>query len=85
MANWKYQIELNQVINDLSEQYDLECPKEPCPQEVKEALAKELQKAPPLAHYAKKIQKATSIAQVNRILNSVFNTADASLVWCGLY
>ncbi len=84
MAAWRYKIELNKVLTEMSEKHDLECHEEPCPKEVKEALAKELEKAWPLKRFCQKILDAKSIAQVNRILENVWNAADTERVWCGL-
>lgn len=84
MANWRYKIELNKVLTEMSEKHDLERHEEPCPKEVKEALAKELEKAWPLHRFCEKILNAKSIAQVNRILENVWNAADTEGVWCGL-
>jgi hypothetical protein len=82
--NWRFKIELNQVINTMSDKYDLSCVEEKCPKEVKEALANEVKKAWPLARFADRILKAKSIAAVNRILENVFNEADYQKVWCGI-
>jgi len=84
MANWQHRIELNQVINQVSEDHDLTRLEEPCPEEVREAIAAECEKAAPLRHFGKKIRGAKSIAEVNRILTNVYSVADRELVWCGL-
>ena len=83
MANWLYKIELNSVINKMTEKYNLEMVEEDCPEEVKIALANEIRKAPPIAHLANRIMKCKAIAAVNRTLNTVFDRADENLVWCG--
>lgn len=83
MAAWRYKIELNPLIQTLSEQYDLTNHEEPCPDEVREQLALEVEKAWPLNMYGKKLRKAKSIAELNRILNNVFDRADLEMVWCG--
>jgi hypothetical protein len=82
--NWRYKIELNKALTEMSEKYDLERHEEPCPKEVKEALASEIKKAWPLQRFCQKILDAKSIAQVNRILENVWNAADTERVWCGL-
>ena len=84
MANWLHKIELNAVIAEVSEEYDLECVEEKCPQEAKESLALEVEKAPPIAHFGALIRKCKSIAAVNRMLERIFNAADAQKVWCGM-
>jgi hypothetical protein len=70
MANWRYKIELNKVLTEMSEKHDLERHEEPCLKEVKEALANEIGKAWPLKRFCEKILKAKSIAEVNRILEN---------------
>lgn len=84
MANWRHKIELNQAINKVSEEYDLTRLEEPCPVEVRDALAVECEKVFPLRRFGKKFRDAKSIAEVNRILDDVFDVADKKLVWCGL-
>lgn len=83
MANWNYKIELNKVMTKVSNDFDLSNYEEECPKEVKEAIAIEVEKAIPLKHFAPKLRKAVSIAEVNRIIERVYNEADRSLVWCG--
>ncbi|MFY4731208.1 hypothetical protein [Nitrospira sp. BLG_2] len=82
--NWRHKIELNQVINQMTDKYDLSRFEKRCPTEVKETLATEVAKAPPLARFADLIRKAKTIAAVNRILENVFNEADYHKVWCGI-
>lgn len=84
MANWRYKIELNQAISQVTEDYDLSRVEEPCPEEVRDILAKECEKAAPLRRFGQQFRDAKSIAEVNRILNDVFEEADKKLVWCGL-
>ncbi|RJQ30326.1 hypothetical protein C4565_00650 [Candidatus Parcubacteria bacterium] len=83
MANWKHNIELNKVINQASEEHDLTRFEEDCPEEVKEAIAREIEKAWPLSHHAKEIRAVKSIAALNRRLVLVFDDADYHKVWCG--
>lgn len=83
MANWRYKIELGEVLRQISENYDLNRAEEDCPVEVKIAVATEVEKAAPLAHFGKRIRRAKTIAKVNRILQEVYNEADYSKVWCG--
>lgn len=82
--NWRYKIELRKVLSDMADQHDLERVEEPCPEEVKTAIATEIEKALPLHRFAKQIRQAKSIAAVNRILNKIYDEADQSAVWCGL-
>lgn len=82
--NWRHKIELNKVIADMTEKYDLSCFEEDCPSEVKTALASEVEKAFPLARFAYRLRNAKSIAAVNRLLAKIFNEADSQGVWCGL-
>lgn len=81
--NWRETIELNPVISEMSEKYDLDHVENDCPEEVKEKLAGEVEKSWTLKRFAPKLLKAKSIAEVNRILGNVFNEADRSKVWCG--
>jgi hypothetical protein len=80
MANWRYNIELNRVISEVTEEYNLEG-EELCPDEAKEALAAEVEKAPPLTHFGQRIRKCKSVAGVNRLLDEIYDAADAALVW----
>lgn len=84
MADWRHHINLRTVIDDCCEEYNLECVEEDCPEAVKEAIATEIEKAWPIQHFGPRIRDCVSIAEVNRVLNAVFNEADAKLVWCGL-
>ena len=84
MANWRFQIQLNKVLADQEEKHDFSRVEEPCPQECLEELAVEVSKAWPLARFAGQLRKAKSIAEVNRILENVYNAADTHRVWCGL-
>ena len=83
MSNWRYECALNQVIAQMSEQFDLTRLEESVPVEVRRALSEEVKKALPLVRFAPTIMDARSIAEMNRILENVFDTADAELVWCG--
>lgn len=83
MANWKYKIDLNKVISEMSDKHDLSYVEEDCPQEVKDAIAGEIRKAEPISYLAGRILNCKSIAAVNRALGRVFEEADRRLVWCG--
>lgn len=83
MAAWRHKIELNKVIREASEKHDLSRFEEPCPEEVKIALAEEVKKAWPLQRFAGYITERKSIAELNRILENLFNAADREKVWCG--
>jgi hypothetical protein len=82
--NWRYKIDLNQVIAELMDDYDLTCMEEDCPPEVKERLIAEISKATPLLRFIDQLQEVKSIAAVNRVLSDVYDEADVSKVWCGL-
>jgi len=84
MVNWRHRIELNETLERVSDEFDLTRHEEPCPEEVREALAVECEKAPPLQRFGRQIREAKSIAEVNRILDTVYSVADEQLVWCGL-
>lgn len=83
MANWKHRIQLNEVLEKVNDEYDLSEFERPCPAKVKAMLAAEVEKAPPLRGFAPVIQKAKTIAELNRVLARVFDVADEQLVWCG--
>lgn len=80
---WRYEINLNVVLSELGEEFDLSRHEEFCPEEVRELLAKECEKARPLRRFATPIRDAQSIAEVNRILENVYDVADIQGVWCG--
>jgi hypothetical protein len=84
MTNWRYSIDLNSVLASASERHDMSKYERKCPKTVKMQIAAELRKAPPLQHFAKQIEDAESIAEVNRIIDEVYDAADANLIWCGL-
>lgn len=84
MANWRYRIELNAALAKANDEFDLSRHEEKCPESVLIAVASEIEKALPLARFGKKIRKAKSIAEFNRILSNIYDEADRSLVWCGL-
>ena len=68
----------------MGEKHDLSILEDPCPDEVKDAIAAELAKSASLAHFSGRIRKAKSIAAVNRVLAAVFDEADRMHVWCGI-
>ena len=82
--NWKYKIKLNPLIIGLSEKYDLSCEEEPCPEEVKLLLSQEVEKAIPIARFGNKIKKCVTIAEVNSVIDDVYDIADRESIWCGL-
>ncbi len=84
MAEWQHRINLAGVLSAMGEKHDLSRVEEDCPEEVKEALAVEIRKAPPISHFAGRIKRAKSIAAVNRALAALYDDADRWKVWCGL-
>lgn len=84
MANWKQKINLNQILEQLSEEFDLSEVERPCPTVVKNKIANEVERVTVLKPFGKQIRKSRSIAAVNRILEQVFQVADENLVWCGM-
>jgi hypothetical protein len=84
MAEWRHKINLAGVMFDCAAQHDLTHVEEDCPEEVKEAIATEIIKAWPLKRFAPVVREAKSIAEVNRVLKSIYDEADRSSVWCGL-
>ena len=83
MANWQYKINLLGVLEKANDDHDLSIHEDPCPEDVKEAIALEISKAPPLKYLANRVKNCKTIAALNRILNRIFDVADVSLVWCG--
>ena len=84
MARWRESIELNKVVASVSDEFDLTRLEEDCPEEAKSRLAAEVEKSSWLRRHGKRLREARSIAEVNRILESVFEDADRHLIWCGL-
>ena len=84
MTDWRYKIELCAVLGKCNEEHDLSRFEEPCPAEVREAVAKEITKALPLVRFAKQVRAVKSIAEFNRVLARIYDEADEKLVWCGM-
>ena len=84
MAAWRYKIDLAGVMLKCVEQYDLSRVEEDCPIEIKELIATEISKAPPLACFATAIRNCKSIAELDRTLTKIYDRADLRLVWCGI-
>lgn len=84
MANWREKIDIHGVLHKMNTKHDLSRLEEECPQEVKDALAAEVEKSSALRYLAPQIRRARSIAAVNRKLEAVFDEADVNLVWCGI-
>jgi hypothetical protein len=84
MTEWRHKINLAGVMFKCAEEHDLAHVEEDCPEEVKEAIATEIVKAWPLKRFAQTIRQAKSIAEVNRILENIYDEADRSSVWCGI-
>lgn len=80
--NWQYKIALNNVLQRLGEKHDLSQVEDACPDEVKQAIACELEKARPLVQFADRIRDCISIAAVNRLFDTIYDTADREGVWC---
>ena len=83
MANWRYKVELNKVVSEMNDKYDLSHLEDAPPKEVVETIAKEVEKVVPLMTHTSKIRRAKSIASLNRALEMVYDAADKELVWCG--
>ncbi len=84
MANWQENIDLNGVLAKVGDEFDLSCVEKKCPKPVKDAIVAEIGKSSRLRNYGPLIQRARSIAEVNRILERVYNEADRIGVWCGM-
>lgn len=84
MGHWLHKIELRKVLDEMCDRHDLTRAEDDCPEEVKEAIAKELEKAPPLAHFAGQFRRCRAIAAVNRLLEKMYDEADRTRVWCGI-
>lgn len=80
MANWKYEIDIKTILNKGDELED----SDPVPQALKEELAAELRKAPPLFHLARRMEGVRTVAGLNRVLEEVYDLADYKRVWLGL-
>ena len=81
--NWREKIELNAVLDKCNEKYDLSCVELNAPEEVKEWISQEIRKSIWLNRHITPIKNAKTIAELNRILERVFNDADQYKVWCG--
>lgn len=84
MVNWRYRIELAEILQKCSKDHDLSHYEEECPKDVKEAIAAEISKALPLSRLAPRVMESKTIAELNRVLQLVYDVADAELVWCGI-
>ena len=84
MANWKEQIKLNAVLRQAGEEHDLSRHEEDAPESVKESIASEIEKAASLREFAPSVRRSKSIAELNRVIRCIYDTADERLVWCGL-
>jgi len=67
----------------MSEKYDLSEHEKECPKEVKDVLITEIERAEPLKFFVGSIRRSKSIAELNRVINRIFDTADKELVWTG--
>jgi hypothetical protein len=80
---WDYKINLNGVISQMNDKYDLSCHEKRCPKEVKSVIAAEIAKAPPLAGFVPGVKACKTIAELNRKLSVIWDKADSARVWCG--
>ena len=81
---WRYKIDLAGVLQQCADKYDLTRVEEPCPDEVKQLIVTEIAKAPPLKRFVRSIQTAKAIAELNRVLEKIYDAADFERVWCGI-
>lgn len=81
--NWQYKISLNKVLSQLNDEFDFEKLEAPCPQEAKTAIAVEIARALPLKRFRQQIIDCQTIAEMNRVLERIYDAADRSKVWCG--
>jgi hypothetical protein len=81
---WLYRIDLAGVMLQCAEKHDLTRVEEDCPEDVKELIAVEISKADPLKRFAESVRNSKSIAELNRILQKIYDEADFRRVWCGL-
>jgi hypothetical protein len=65
-------------------QHDLSRIEEDCPAELKEAIATEIAKALPLVKFVEVVRRRKSIADLTRLMEAIYDEADATSVWCGL-
>ena len=80
MSRWQYKIDLGSILAE----FDLSRGEEDCPAELKEAIAAELAKAPPLVKFVELVKRRKTIADLIRLLEGIYDEADATGVWCGL-
>ncbi len=83
MKEWKHKICLNKAIEANNEEFDLSRFEDDAPEVAKDRIAAELSKAQPLAHFAPLVRAAKSVAELNRLLNRIYDRADECSVWCG--
>lgn len=81
---WREKIQLGKAICKINEKFDLSRHEDLCPDEAKELLAKVVEKSIWLKRFSANFRGAKSIAEVNRIIEQVYNRADQHRVWCGL-
>ena len=81
---WRYRTDLANVLVNAAEKYDLSRFEEDCPEEVKEMIAAEIAKAFPLKRFVAPIKACKSIAELNRLLDKIYDAADLNRVWCGI-
>lgn len=84
MPAWRYTIDLRSAIEWCDTKYDLTRHEEPCPEECLERLVAEVEKAPTLrSAWPAKIRSCRTIAELNRVLDDLYDSADRSRVWTG--
>lgn len=83
-VKWNYRIDLNGVVQQLNEELDWKDQEAVCPAVAKERICEEIKKAPPLTGLCGRVMEAESVADLNRVLELIYELADQQRVWCGL-
>lgn len=82
-GKWRGECAVNEELTKLNCEFDLE-PDMACPTEAKERMAKVLEACVPLRKFAANIRAADTVSRFNRVLEAIFDEADAKRIWCGL-
>lgn len=82
--NWRYKLNLGEVISECDEKFDLSKHEEAVPEEVKTRISDCLSSSNILNAWASKVRHSRSIAELNRILDEIYDIADRQKIWLGL-
>ena len=79
MSQWVEKIDIRGILKEYEPQDD----DEEAPDDVKERLAAEVRKSRHLAYMADRFTDCYSIADIDDVLEEVYQVADARRVWTG--